>query len=323
MRNNALDAAKLLACFFIIVVHVGNYPELPQPFGELFRASSRWALPFFFLASGYLMGASAHEDLGKKINKLVSILFWSSILYIPILYRMVQGDIWRVAGKVLSNDTLHGGTFFHLWFLNALILGVILTNYFIKNVNIKLSLVVSGLILLGCWYGDLVKSLHYDIYIFYALRTLIAFSLVYLGYYFAKSGVLTRISNSVAVFVIIFGIPLMIGEVYVLGTVYNADMIERQFPLFATPVCVALLSLCVNTKINENVFSKIGRDYSLGVYLLHPLILYILMHDVGQYVAKNSMLKLIISFILSIAALMVAKAILPIMYRKLNGIGVK
>ncbi|KFA82700.1 acyltransferase family protein [Enterobacter cloacae] len=323
MRNNALDAAKLLACFFIIVVHVGNYPELPQPFGELFRASSRWALPFFFLASGYLMGASAHEDLGKKINKLVSILFWSSVLYIPILYRMVQGDIWRVAGKVLSNDTLHGGTFFHLWFINALILGVILTNYFIKNCSVKFSLFSSVAILIACWYGDLAKSLHYDIYIFYALRTLIAFSLVYLGYYFAKNNVLNRISNGVAVSVIILGIVLMVGEVYVLGTVYNADMIERQFPLFAIPVCIALLSLCVNTKIDENIFSKIGRDYSLGVYLLHPLILYILMHDVGQYIASNSMLKLIISFILSIAVLIVAKTILPITYRKLNGISVK
>ena len=322
MRNNALDVAKLLACFFIIVVHVGNYPELPQPFGELFRASSRWALPFFFLASGYLMGASAQDDLGKKLNKLVSILFWSSVLYIPILYRMVQGDIWRVAGKVLSNDTLHGGTFFHLWFLNALILGVILTNYFIKNVSVKCSLLVSVSILLACWYGDLVKSLHYDIYIFYALRTLIAFSLVYLGYYFAKSGILNRISNGIAVSVIIFGIVLMVGEVYVLGAAYNADMLERQFPLFATPVCVALLSLCVNTRIDDNIFSKFGRDYSLGVYLLHPLILYILTHDVGQYIANNSMLKLIISFISSIVVLMVAKAVLPITYRKLNGIGV-
>ena len=323
MRNNALDAAKLLACFFIIVVHVGNYPEMPQYFGELFRASSRWALPFFFLASGYLMGSSAHDDIGQKINKLVSILFWASVLYIPILYRMTQGDAWKIIGKVVSNDTIHSGTFFHLWFINALILGVVLTNYFIKNVSVKVSLFVSIAILLACWYGDLVKSLHYDIYIFYALRTLIAFSLVYLGHYFAKSGMLILVSKRVAVSVIIIGIALMMGEVYVLGSAYNADMIERQFPFFATPVCVALLSLCVNTRIEDNIFSKLGRDYSLGVYLLHPLILYILMHDVGQYIANNSMLKLIISFISSIAVLMVAKAVLPITYRKLNGIGVK
>lgn len=269
------------------------------------------------------MGSSAHDDIGKKINKLVSILFWASVLYIPILYRMTQGDAWKIIGKVVSNDTIHSGTFFHLWFINALILGVVLTNYFIKNVSVKVSLFVSIAILLACWYGDLVKSLHYDIYIFYALRTLIAFSLVYLGHYFAKSGMLILVSKRVAVSVIIIGIALMMGEVYVLGSAYNADMIERQFPFFATPVCVALLSLCVNTRIEDNIFSKLGRDYSLGVYLLHPLILYILMHDVGKYIANNSMLKLIISFISSIAVLMVAKAVLPITYRKLNGIGVK
>lgn len=269
------------------------------------------------------MGSSGHDDIGKKLNKLVSILFWASVLYIPILYRMTHGDVWKIIGKVVSNDTIHSGTFFHLWFINALILGFVLTNYFIKNVSVKVSLFVSIAILLACWYGDLVKSLHYDIYIFYALRTLIAFSLVYLGYYFAKSGILMHVSKIAAVSVIISGIALMIGEVYVLGTEYNADMIERQFPFFATPICIALLSICVNTKIEDNIFSKLGRDYSLGVYLLHPLILYILMHDVGQYVANNSMIKLIISFILSIVVLKVAKEIIPLAYKKLNGIGVR
>lgn len=323
MRNNALDAAKLLACFFIIVVHSGGYQEYAEPFGELFRVSSRWALPFFFLASGYLMGTAKQEDFGKKINKLVSILFWSSVLYVPIIYRMYQGDFWKIAGKILSNDTLHGGTFFHLWFINALILGIILTNYFIRNSNIIFSLVLSVSILIACWYGDLVKSLHYDIYIYYALRTLISFSLVYLGYCFAKSGVLTRVSNKISIFVFIFSILLMVLEVYFVGRFFNADMMERQFPLFATPACIALLSISVNARIPENIFSKLGRDYSLGVYIVHPFIQYILIHDVGSYLANNSTLKLAISFSLSLIILAFTKRFIPIVYRKLNGVGIK
>ncbi|WEJ86421.1 acyltransferase [Kluyvera intermedia] len=323
MRNNALDAVKLLACFFIIVVHVGNFSEMPQHFGEFFRVSSRWALPFFFLASGYLMGSSAYDDLGKKLNKLISILFWSSILYIPVLYQKMQGDVWRVIRKIISNDTLHEGTFFHLWFLNALILGVVLTNYFVKNVGVKSSLIISMVILVACWYGDVVKSLHDDINIFYPLRTLIAFSLVYLGYYFSKSGVLKIVPNYAAICVILFGIIFMMAESYILGVTFNANITERQFPLFATPVCIALLSLCVNNKIKDNVFSAIGKDYALGVYILHPLVLYILMHEIGGCIANNSMLKLVISFSSSILILMIIKAVIPIAYRKLNGIGVK
>lgn len=323
MRNNALDAAKLLAAFFIVVVHVGNYNEFPSPFGELFRVSSRWALPFFFLASGYLMGSSANDDLGRKINKLVSILFWTSVIYLPIIYRMVQGDIWRIIGKVASNDTLHGGTFFHLWFINALILGVILTNYFLKNISATASLITSSALIIGCWYGDLAKSLHYDIYVFYAFRTLIAFSLVYLGYYFAKSGVLKRIPNIVAIPVAIVGIMLMISEVYFIGVIFGADMIERQFPLFCVPVCIAILCLCVNSSLKDNIISKIGCEYSLGVYLLHPLIIYILNHDVGKFIGNNSTLKLLISFSASIIILMIVKLIFPFAYKKLNGIGVK
>lgn len=323
MRNNALDAAKLLACFFIIVVHSGGYQEYQQPFGELFRVSSRWALPFFFLASGYMMGLAEKDDLGRKINKLVSILFWASVVYIPIIFRMSGGDIWRIVGKIVSNDTLQVGTFFHLWFINALILGVILTNYFLKNVGVKLSLFISYAILVACWYGDLVKSLHYDIYIYYALRTLIAFSLVYLGHHFAKHGTLINIPNKISISVFCVSIALMVVETYTLGVLYKADMMEKQFPLFVIPACIALLSISVNANLKENIISKFGRDYSLGIYLIHPFIQYLLIHDFGYYIANNSTIKLFISFVSSIALLALLKLYLPQAYRKLNGIGIK
>lgn len=323
MRNNALDAAKLVACFFIIVVHVGNYPELPSSFGELFRVSSRWALPFFFLASGYLMGLPARDDLGKKLNKLVSILFYTSLLYIPILYRMVGGDLERVLGKVISNDTLHGGTFFHLWFINALILGVILTNYALKNMKVHAALAIAVTIIIGCWFGDLIKSLGYKIYIFYALRTLIAFSLVYIGYFCARKSSLEGISTKLSLSVLLIGIGLMILEVYLMNKLFGADMVERQFPLLCVPVCIALLSLCINAKLKDNFISKLGMSYSLGVYLIHPFVLYIMLHDVGGIFESNSLVKLFTSFVVSIIILSFMKRVVPFAYEKLNGINVR
>ncbi|CAM3777171.1 acyltransferase family protein [Rahnella victoriana] len=322
MRNNALDAVKLLACFFIMVVHVGNYNELPALYGDLFRVSSRWALPFFFLSSGYLMGMAKELDVGRKLNRLVSILFYSSIIYIPIIYRAVGGNIEKLIGKVISADTLHGGTFFHLWFISALILGVVLTNYMLKNVSLRWSLFIAFLIIIGCWYGDLIKSLGYKIYIFYPLRTLIAFSLVYLGFILAKTNALSMIKNSISVFVIILGIMAMITEVYLMHRFYGADMNERQFPLMCVPVSVFLLALSVNINIKDNLISRLGKDFSLGVYLIHPFLLYIAVHDVGYFIAQNSSVKLVSCFVISIFILIFAKRYVPLVYRKINGIGV-
>lgn len=323
MRDNGLDAAKFVGCFGIMIVHVGNFPEFPSPIGDFIRVSSRWALPFFFLCSGYLIGISHEFDVGRKINKLVSILFYSSILYIPILYRALHGDLEGLLNKVISGDTIHSGTSFHLWFINALILGVFLTNYMIKNVSTRLALIISISILLGCWIGDVIKSLSYKIWIFYALRTMMAFSLVYIGYLMAKTKILNSISNKISFIMLVGGLLLMIAEVYFIHESVGADMNERQLPFMSVPVSIALLSLSINTKIRDNIISRMGRDYSLGVYLIHPFLIYIAIHDVGSKIANNSSIKLILCFILSVVIMWIFKRFAPVIYRKLNGIGIK
>ncbi|OAT78823.1 hypothetical protein A9B99_03740 [Mangrovibacter phragmitis] len=269
------------------------------------------------------MGIHKTIDVSKRLNKLVSILFYSSILYIPIVYRMVGGDLQRLIGKVISNDTLHGGTFFHLWFINALIMGVILTNYMIKNVNYKLSMTFVVIILLGCWIGDIIKSLDVKLYIFYAFRSLISFSLVYIGYMIASKNLFITISNKVIIGTIVGGIILMLAEVYMLHIIFNTDMSERQFPIFCIPVCIAILLLCIKTNLKENIISNFGRDYSLGIYLIHPFVLYHVTHNIGGLFESNSLVKLFTAFILSILALSIIKKFVPIVYNKLNGIGIK
>jgi len=306
-----------------MIVHVGNFTELPSPLGDVIRVSSRWALPFFFLCSGYLIGISHEFDVGRKVNKLVSILFYSSIFYIPILYRMLHGDLEGLLNKVISADTIHGGTSFHLWFINALMLGVILTNYMLKNVNARLALILAVGIILGCWVGDVLKSLGYKIWIFYVFRTMIAFSLVYIGYLIAKTKILNGIRNNISLIILIGGVLLMVAEVYFIHKAVGADMNERQFPFMSVPVAIALLSLSINTSIKDNFISRIGRDYSLGVYLIHPFLIYIAIHDVGSTIANNSSMKLILCFILSIVIMWIFKQFIPIVYRKLNGIGIK
>ncbi|KEA50597.1 hypothetical protein DT73_22975 [Mangrovibacter sp. MFB070] len=306
-----------------MIVHVGNFSELPSPFGDFIRVASRWALPFFFLCSGYLSGISHEFDVGKKINKLVSILFYASILYIPIMYRMLHGDFTSLLNKIISGDTLHGGTSFHLWFINALILGVVLTNYMLKNVSAKKSFFIAIGIIIACWASDVVKSLGYEIWVFYALRTMISFSLFYIGYIMAKGNLIHKISNKVAMFIFLFGVLLMVLEVYFLHAYAGADMHERQLPIMSVPVAIALLIIGVNSNIKEGIASRIGRDYSLGVYLIHPFLIYIAIHDVGSTIANNSSLKLILCFILSVSILWVLKNFIPVFYKKLNGIGVR
>lgn len=51
-RNKYIDAAKALACIFVVLIHC----MFPGKIGLVFRALARFAVPLFFAVSGYFLG---------------------------------------------------------------------------------------------------------------------------------------------------------------------------------------------------------------------------------------------------------------------------
>lgn len=323
MRNHALDLAKLIASFFIISVHVGFFREFHQPVGEIIRVSSRWALPFFFLASGYLMGMNSRTPISTKVNKLLSITIWASIIYLPVILLSFDFDVLKFIGKVASLKLFTDGVYFHLWFMNALIAGVLLTGFMVNNFSSKTTMVTALVILVLCWASDVAKSFGLVVGAFELFRTLIGFSLVYVGAYISSKSLLSNFSKTILLLIVFGGIALMMFEVISLNHAFNTDMRERQFPLMSVPVCLGILALAENIKIKDNVFSRAGRDYSLGIYLLHPLMIYVLMNFIGGVFKRYSSSILVGSFVLSLIAMFLIKKYIPSLYNKMNGIGVK
>ncbi|MCP6133745.1 hypothetical protein NL393_31700, partial [Klebsiella pneumoniae] len=76
----------IIAVFCIVVFHSGTFPEFGYLVGGLLENCTRWALPFFFLTSGFMLGLAREINLGRKVNKILQILFWSSIIYSPIIF---------------------------------------------------------------------------------------------------------------------------------------------------------------------------------------------------------------------------------------------
>lgn len=326
MRNNSLDIAKLFASFFVIVVHSGSYPEMSPFNADLFRISSRWAVPFFFLASGYLMGGGINIDVGKKLNKLFSILFYSSLLYIPIVYLSNNNDFIMLLVRVFSFDSLRSGTYFHLWFVTALMIGVLLTNYLIKNVHVSVGLVISLLLIAAYWLTDIGQSFNIPAErnsMFYVFRSLLGIPLVYIGYLLKSHGLMNSISNKSAWLFFILSIVLMMAEVPLCQILLDGYIRERQFPLFSVPAALALLSICVNTSVKENTLSNAGRDYSLGIYLIHPAILYFITPVLEKLNIVSSTVNLVLAFTLSLFVFAIMKKWLPFIYAKFNGVGIK
>lgn len=240
MRNNALDAAKLLACFFIIFVHVGRFPEFDAPWGETLRVMARWAVPFFFLASGFTISRIDAVSILKRVTKLISILFYGSIIYIPILYLQSKDSIVILVDKFISLNTLHNGSFGHLWFIGSLISGVVLFWYAKQNMSHRTSLTISLFIVVLCWLGDVVKSFGYELWFFFTFRYLLGFALVYIGWSIGSGKVKITLSNKTAWLVFFTCIVLMGAEYYILLTHFGATYSERQFPFACVPAALSL-----------------------------------------------------------------------------------
>ncbi|SEL41556.1 Surface polysaccharide O-acyltransferase, integral membrane enzyme [Kosakonia sacchari] len=293
---------------------------------DMFQASSRWAVPFFFLVSGYLMGHGSELNISHKINRLFGILFYSSLIYIPVIFISNGHSFYKSIALLASFTTLRSGTFFHLWFLPSLMLGVLITNYFVKNTKMSTGLTISVAILIAYWMSDIGQAfglLKNKNEAFYFLRTLHGISLVYIGYLLSINNPLKIIGKKYSWIALIMGVSLMVIEVPVLKLFSEAQTLPRQFPFFSVFSAIALLSICINTNSHEGVLSKSGRDYSLGIYLIHPFVLFFMVPYLNRHGINISLVNLIFAFIISLFVMHAMKKTLPIAYNKLNGIGVK
>lgn len=89
-RDAGIDGLKLLAALAVIAVHVGDYRPLHDDVGDYIRLLSRWAVPFFFIISGYYMGSRTGavlvEYCASKVCRLFVMLFAASLFLLPLAF---------------------------------------------------------------------------------------------------------------------------------------------------------------------------------------------------------------------------------------------
>ena len=139
-RNITLDILKLIAAYFVVFIHIPFYGE----FGNIISALARFAVPIFFMTSGYYCYGQTTSDIKKKIFKIVKILLFASILYnlcdvfrvcvlngfseIP-LFLQSRFNFTRLYELLVFNIPFSAT---RLWFLLALIYVYVIQSFFVK-----------------------------------------------------------------------------------------------------------------------------------------------------------------------------------------------
>lgn len=163
----SLDVAKFVCALLVIIIHTRPFKNLSDIIDfYLVDVIARIAVPLFFAISGYLFFNNLRYQDGKISNcaenraKLFKYLKRIVLLYVgwSIVYILVQLPQWYQSGwwgKVLLKDCaasfLFSGSYYHLWYLLALIYALPLLYFLLSLVSVRhLRIIISVLWLVEC-----------------------------------------------------------------------------------------------------------------------------------------------------------------------------
>ncbi|MBI9033553.1 MAG: acyltransferase [Bacteroidales bacterium] len=289
-RINSLDAMKAIAALFVVIIHTNPFRGINLPWfnGDLIDyildTTARFAVPYFFLVSGYLFANSLmkYNHLRKTLVKyLWRILFihisWGLLYYGP---RFIANPSEMLNFERLFKELFWIGFEVHLWFLPALMVGLIGLYIAARQKMIKLLLWVSFVLHIAGMFGD--GQIYYSVFQLplwpTGTRDGIFFGLFYitLGYHLffnPPSKWMNKFSN-LKLFLLLFGVILLqLVERWMAFELHNANP-DCDYYLMTIPFSILVFLLCLknNKWGNSKLILDLGVN-SMGIYVIHVAVL--------------------------------------------------
>lgn len=299
-----------------------DYGNLPIEWVAAIQLSARWAVPFFFITSGYFLGLKIHtlgafdfQKIQKNIVLLISILIVASFVYLPVI----------LSRNYFPNNVsvLLIGTFPHLWFIGSLILGYIFIWYICFIGKNKLLPILSISILLFVLFTS-----SYDDFLGVSLghnlsRFLISIPFMYVGMWLSQPNI-KMLPLSFWVFIAALGFILQYLEVFAFFKLFDHEVKDHEFLLGNIIMSPALFIIAKSLMLKENIFTIGGRKYSLLIYLYHPFVYIVLGGLISllfqeSYIGKIEMFNPLLGFILILTIALFLDKYLNSIFRVLNG----
>ena len=309
-RNHTIDFIRILAAFAIVCIH-SNYGNSNMEIVNLFKISTRWAVPFFFIISGYFL-FNQRKDISsfpkKTMTKLISIHIISSSIFLLIKFFDKQNlDMGLV--------NIINGTYFHLWFIGSMLLGIIIIWYIYQMKLNRFLTIISILILCATTFTDGYDSL-FEKKISY-MPFLISIPFMHFG---SIISVKNKIMTKKMLFVLVITFFILQYFEYYLLNLYSNNFVTQTLSISTIIFAILFFKVMVSNKINnENYIIKIGRKYSLFIYLFHPVLILLLSKISIENSNLNYGIQPFITFILTLTLGIIINKIYPKLFAVLNG----
>ena len=274
MRNHSIDILKFVFAVIVVIGH-GGIPDAPK-----YLVPIRFALFCFFMISGYLIEkpdiAKTNESIKKSIIHLLKtffycfLIFFPTYLFIVFYYKEdVLFDGWNIVNICVFNETPF---WMHFWYLSAYFYLLIFMYFFNKLPNrntliFALPLLLIIALLLGP-YSELILGRKFDIFI-YRNAWFMGLPSFCMGAIIKRTQLHKYFSSNVLFAALIITALLPYLESRALHS-YDEEFYFSNM-LFAF---FLLLTVLKHPLTHPNFLSDLGVNYSMELYIIHPLILY-------------------------------------------------
>ena len=130
----AVDRFHVAAALLVVCIHTAPLASFSAAADFALKTLARLAVPFFFTATGFfLLGELVRPGLRprtlspgvRRFLKKTGVLYAAcTVLYLPVTLYAGNFPVENVLGE-LVRDAVLDGTFYHLWYLPAALLGVL------------------------------------------------------------------------------------------------------------------------------------------------------------------------------------------------------
>lgn len=130
----AVDRFRVAAALLVVCIHTAPLASFSAAADFALKTLARLAVPFFFTATGFfLLGELVRPGLRsrtlspgvRRFLKKTGVLYAAcTVLYLPVTLYAGNFPVENVLGE-LVRDAVLDGTFYHLWYLPAALLGVL------------------------------------------------------------------------------------------------------------------------------------------------------------------------------------------------------
>ncbi len=278
----SLDSYRFMVALLIVAIHIYPLTSISENVDFAFsRIFARIAVPIFLMITGYFVLEKSLEDkkvLKKYTWKIAKIYVLSMLIYFPL--NIYNHYFSNNNFLMILKDILWNGTFYHLWYFPALLLGIWITYYLlkIKNKTIKISsfLLLYLLGLLGdSYYGfteniPVLHSFYTHIFqIFDYTRNGLFYVPIFLGIGYKVAN--EKNTKESSIYLPFLFLLLMLVE----GIILHHFGLQRHSSmyLFLIPVSYYLFQILIRSKEKSN---KKLRNLATGIYIMHPWFIVII-----------------------------------------------